>query len=185
MTNSFLDDFSEQQAIPGLEHRQGFWKPVSFISEVYGVSEQTIRDWIQDGIIEKQNGKLNMLEVVKSVYRHQRSLIEAGDNRGLSDERMQLLKAKREREQLILEKMRGRLLDIDEVKKTAFACGHAVRDSLENIPGRLSSILAAEEDEATISKLLRIEINNTIENLMESDLIKGGASASDLPDKNE
>ncbi len=152
-----------QQGLPEFDHKTGNWLPVSVIAELYEVTEQTIRDWISDEIISKPvNRVLNIVEVVRSVYRHQRTLIEGIQSSALTEERIRLKKVQAELAELDLRKKREELLDADEVKKTAFAAGRRMRDALENIPNRISSILAAENDPHKCNQLLAEEIKQAL-----------------------
>lgn len=172
MGNNLNGIFPEiQQGLPEFEHKTGNWVPVSIIAELYSVTEQTIRDWISDGIISKPvNRMLNIIEVVRGVYRHQRSLIEGTQNSALTDERVKLKKVQAEMAEMELRKKRDELLDAKEVSKAAFMAGRTLRDALENIPGRVSSILAAESDPYKCNQLLTEEIKQVLTDFQDENI---------------
>jgi hypothetical protein len=146
----------DQQGIPGCEYKSGNWKSVAFIADLYGVSEQSIRDWIDAKIIETPiNRLLNVIEVLRAVYRHQRNLIERMGSQPLTDERLKVITIKREISELELKKLRGELIEVDKIKRVAFARAKSEAEMLDVLPSRLKSILAAESDEFKVGEILR------------------------------
>lgn len=67
--------------------------------------------------------------------------------------------------QLEYEEKTGKLVNADEVKVTWFNLARTVRDSLLNIPERISAELAAESDEFKVHKILQTEIYKVLETL--------------------
>ena len=75
----------EQGALPGMEHRKGNWQSITVIADMYEVSEQTIRNWIDAHTLDKPvNGLLNVIDVIRKVYRHQRRLLEGTGSQALN-----------------------------------------------------------------------------------------------------
>ena len=64
-----------------------------------------------------------------------------------------------------LDQKTGRLVDAEAVRVAAFNKGRAVRDSLLNIPDRISPILAAEKDQMKVADILTREIRTALEEL--------------------
>ena len=83
----------------------------------------------------------------------------------LTDERVRLTKAQRELAELDLQHKKGKLLDAEEVKKAAFEKARVVSEAFENIPARISALLAAETDEFKICHILKVELDKTREEL--------------------
>ncbi len=61
------------------------------------------------------------------------------------------------------EEKSGQQISKAEVERDAFNTGRTVRDSLLNISGRISAILAAESDEDKVSEILTKEIRQALE----------------------
>ena len=61
------------------------------------------------------------------------------------------------------EEKSGKLISADEVEREYFNIARTVRDSLLNIPGRVSAILAAESDEVKVNEILNEEITQALE----------------------
>jgi hypothetical protein len=59
----------------------------------------------------------------------------------------------------------GQLVSLEDVKKVAFARGRIIRDSMLNIPDRISSLLATENDASKIHEILSREIREALEEL--------------------
>jgi hypothetical protein len=59
----------------------------------------------------------------------------------------------------------GQLVSLEDVKKVAFARGRIIRDSMLNIPDRISSLLATENDASKIHEILTKEIREVLEEL--------------------
>jgi hypothetical protein len=72
---------------------------------------------------------------------------------------------KAEQERLEFEKKLGSLVDHEEVRQSAIKIARSVRDSMMNIPDRLSAELAAETDTFKIHQRLSSEIRKCLESL--------------------
>lgn len=70
--------------------------------------------------------------------------------------------AQAEREEFRAKELAGSLVRRDAVTKALFRMGREVRDGLENLPPRLSGILAAESDQEKIFALLSKEIQQVL-----------------------
>jgi len=68
---------------------------------------------------------------------------------------------------LELDEKTGRLADVEAINTEVFNKARAVRDTILNIPDRISPILAAESDPARVSQLLEIELTGALEELSE------------------
>lgn len=83
----------------------------------------------------------------------------------IADSRARKEAADAELAELKLEREKGRLVDAEEVKKTAFKVARTVRDQMLNIPDRVAAELAAETDAFKINKRLTDEIRKALEHL--------------------
>jgi len=73
--------------------------------------------------------------------------------------------AQAEREELKTKELEGTLIRRDVVEKALFSMAREVRDGLENLPARLSGILAAESKQEQIFAILSKEIQQVLEAL--------------------
>jgi hypothetical protein len=63
----------------------------------------------------------------------------------------------------------GRLIDAEEVRKTAFAMGRIIRDGILNIPDRVSALIATISDASQIHEILTNELRQVLEELSRDD----------------
>ena len=73
--------------------------------------------------------------------------------------------AKAAQEELKLQKIQGTLVLRTAVKAQTFDMVRRSRDKLQNIPARLSGVLAAESDQARVFEILTREIHQALEDL--------------------
>lgn len=94
---------------------------------------------------------------------------ENGKGRSLNELRRIGVALKARREQIELDKMEGRLVDVDVVKGEWFNLVRRARDRLLMIRDRLTPLLAAESDEARVGSMLDDEILAALRILADSD----------------
>lgn len=92
-----------------------------------------------------------------------------------AERRLRLAQA--EQQELKLSKLKGTLVLREAVEREAFAMGRRVRDSIENLPARLSGLFAAESDQGRIFILFSKEIQQCLESLTNT----APSSANDAP----
>lgn len=92
-----------------------------------------------------------------------------------AERRLRLAQA--EQQELKLSKLKGTLVLREAVEREAFAMGRRVRDSIENLPARLSGLFAAESDQGRIFILFSKEIQQCLESLTNT----AQSSANDAP----
>ena len=73
---------------------------------------------------------------------------------------------------LLFEEKIGKLVDADSVKLKSFETARTIRDYILNIPNRISSELASENDPVKIHALLTKELTDSLNEL--SRLLKNG-----------
>lgn len=73
---------------------------------------------------------------------------------------------------LTYEEKAGKLVKVDDVSREAFEIARTVRNSVLNIPNRLSALLANESDPNRVFEILTKELNHALEDL--SDAIRRG-----------
>jgi len=66
---------------------------------------------------------------------------------------------------LKLDLEKGVLVNAEDERKSGFALGRTIRDSIMAIPLRVSSILAAETDEFVVRELLTEELTRALKDL--------------------
>jgi phage terminase Nu1 subunit (DNA packaging protein) len=136
------------------------------LAGIYGVSEKTVKKWQALGLFTKGPDRLIDLEAaVRGIYQHQKELAVGQGSDELIAQRTRIARADAERKELELSQLRGDLLPAEAVRKDTFALSRAVRDTIENIPGRISAILAAETSEHKVRELLAGELRQALQEL--------------------
>lgn len=70
---------------------------------------------------------------------------------------------RKEREQLELDQLRGRLIGLDDAKRLAFTAFRSLRDAVLNVPARVKDQCAAEADALRIEQLLDAELTQALQ----------------------
>ena len=68
-----------------------------------------------------------------------------------------------EREQLELDQLRGKLIDLDEAKRLAFTAYRGLRDAVLNAPARVKDQCAAETDSFKVEQLIEAELTAALD----------------------
>jgi len=66
---------------------------------------------------------------------------------------------------LDVEEKKKQLVSVEDIKKSSFATGRAIRETLTNLADRLSHQLAGEDDATVIYKIINSEHREALENL--------------------
>ena len=132
------------------------------------VTERRVQQLADEGIIVKV--RHGVYELEPSVTGYVRFLGEMIPNKMAKDsgvidakkegerERARLLSAKADREELELKERQGKLVDREKERRAAFRLGRSLRNSLLNIPSRVSVEVAAESDSNKVFRKLEGEI---------------------------
>lgn len=68
-----------------------------------------------------------------------------------------------EREQLELDQLRGKLIDLEEAKRLAFTAFRSLRDAVLNVPARVKDQCAAESDSFKVEQLIEAELTAALD----------------------
>lgn len=162
MNKSLLSE-EEQANFPGIESLEklflqmlGSAIPTKWIAYAYGYEVRSIQRWAKEKIITAEpNGLYIFGDVIKKVDHSRLDIINRQGGQPLTDERLKITTIRREISELELKKIRGELMDVEKVKRVAFSRAKLEADMLCNLPSRLKSILAAEQDEFKIGEILK------------------------------
>lgn len=136
------------------------------LSRAFGVSSVTVRSWLDKGLPNKRTSQGYTFDLSEAIQWREKYLQEAQKGSGEYE------KARTEKEiyrakmaKLNYERMDGSLVPVEAVKKQAFETARQVRDSLLNIPNRVSPIVAAEHDSKRVNEIFTQEIRQCLEYL--------------------
>jgi len=136
----------------------------------FGVTERTVRNWVERGWIpESVNGKYDLQEVARGIVKGYVALI----NKKKGPEGVSGKDLKREQEyrklKLLNDEREKILIKKDFVERRHFEIARAVRNAVEIVPNRISAILAAETDQHNVRQILSNELKEAL-NLLEKGL---------------
>jgi hypothetical protein len=146
-----------------------------------GFSKQYVGKLISEGKIKLVNGMIDE-QTANSVLTRQRdpNLPLQRKGGGTYEQRNEMhdllvktkLKNEIERGKLLEAKVKsemGELVSAEKVRNAMFAKGRIIRDGMMNIPDRISSLLANENDAAKIHEILSKEIREVLTELSRDD----------------
>lgn len=159
-----------QNALPGMDAKTPHTVGVATIARLYGVTERSVQIWVEKKYFLKVgHDAYPFVQVIRGVYEAQLALInrkkgpEGGEELEQAELREQ--KAKADKAEIEVKRLQGELISAEEVKAAAFERARLMRDTLENIPSRISASLAAETDEVRIKEIISKEINQALEEM--------------------
>jgi len=114
-----------------------------------GITPGRVSQLIKAGLPVRADGKLD-LAAASAWYRQRvarpasKPVVRMPGDDSLAEARRRREWIRLAREQLLLEKVRGEVVDVSDVEAAAFERGRAERDALLNFPSRVAPIIAAE-----------------------------------------
>lgn len=142
------------------------------LAEILNLSERRITQLVTAGVLPARG--LAGFDLAASVRGYIAFLGTHGGD--LKTERTRCAKLKADLLQLQVKERTGELVEKAEVEREQFTLYRRVRDGLQNIPSRVSGIVAAELDQAKIFQILTKEIHQTLTALADA-LDPAGATA--------
>lgn len=118
----------------------------------------------KDGLVDQEISDILMDEFSESPLRNPNNPLNS-EVSNYALQRALLTEYKAKLAKLELDKNKGELIDATLVRQSAFSTARRVRDAILSIPDRISSILAAESDQATVKNLLTQELRLALEEL--------------------
>jgi hypothetical protein len=138
------------------------------------LSRQYLYNLIYSGVlaeaIEKTAGilKIDEKKADKALALHIEKKSVSDRDSSLTAERVRTQSLRARLLEQELQKKTGKLIDVEQVRAAAMETGQMVRDSLLQIPDRISAICAAETDEHKVRLILDEEIRSSLERLADS-----------------
>lgn len=139
---------------------------VTQLSKAFQVSKVTIRNWIDRGCPHEKTDKGNSFILSEVIKWHQERFLKTsnGDASKLAESKAIREHFKAKLTELEFLERSGELILAQEVKELMFTTARLTRDSILNIPGRLSAILVNQTREK-INEMLTKELRQALENL--------------------
>jgi phage terminase Nu1 subunit (DNA packaging protein) len=136
------------------------------IAQHLDLSERRVRDLLKELGLPTRNPDMDQ---VRTAYiRHLRAVASRHKSESgldLTQERAKLAAAQREKTEIEVARLRGDLLQAEEVKHEAFNLARRVRDRLMLIPHNLAAILGADQNPTVIERKMGKAIREALEEL--------------------
>lgn len=137
---------------------------VARLSKAFQVSKVTIRNWIDRGCPSTKTDKGHEFILSDVIKWHQGRYLKS-----VQPDEFQKSKATREHFKALLTELEykersGELISAQDVKELMFSTARLTRDSILNIPNRLSALLANQNHDK-IHEMLTHELRQSLENL--------------------
>jgi len=158
--------------------------PIDFLADLLGLTTRGIRALAQRGAIPgPHDARWPVRACVQAYVRHWKEWTHKGERTGEQEERVRLLRAKRELAEFKVAQMRARLVDKAEAERQAFEVARAVRDSFLNWPARVAATVAARighKDAVGLQLALEDEVRGCLEALAAA-VRDGDAKSESVP----
>lgn len=137
------------------------------------MTERNVRLLRDKGVLTEYKPGLYDLQTVTVQYINflRKKNPEAEDKVDYNTERAKLVRAKRESEELELQVRKNELHTTEDIEKALTDMLVNFRTKLMAIPAKLSPIMAKKKDQTEIFKLMKAEIDETLEELADFDKI--------------
>jgi phage terminase Nu1 subunit (DNA packaging protein) len=135
------------------------------LAQAFKVSRTTIENWCRAGCPSKFNGKEHEFTLSEVIKWHEQRFLKNSDASDYEKSRATREHFKALLSELEYKERSGELISAKDVREAAFEKARTVRDSLLNIPARVSPILAAEHDAKKVNEMLDKEIRQCLETL--------------------
>lgn len=139
------------------------------LARAFGVSQVTVRNWIDRGVPCQKTGKgyhFNLSEVIQWREKYLQDLQQKkGSNPAFDQARTEREIWRAKTTKLNFEKLEGTLIPVAEVAKEIFESNRIVRDAFLNVIPRTAAILAAQSDPQKVREILEKEFRQVLEHL--------------------
>lgn len=142
------------------------------LAEIYAKDIRSVQYWDEKGYIRPTPRGYNLVETVRGLDKAKDDIIskkKGPDGEELLDLEKREQKAKTEKVEIEVARLRGELVPASEVKSEQFTIARRTRDAIENIPSRIAAILAAETDEHKVRETLSHELKQALEGLSKNE----------------
>jgi terminase small subunit / prophage DNA-packing protein len=157
------------------------------LSDLFQVSDRTIRSWATRGMPRKAPGRFEGLEAVRW-YAENIFIPEAAESRDLlskAEAERLMLNLKAELLQVEVDREKGKLVPLEEVKADWIRIAQAVKTTLYGIPFRLAAIIATVDNENEIRKMIKSEVNRALTEISEGNSLCPGCGCKLWPEDDQ
>lgn len=130
---------------------------------IFGITSRRYRQMASEGIVPPvEKGKIDLVAAAKAIIDYYRKLAEGQGTFSLTDVRVRREAARAEREEIIVQKLKGELVLKDQAMEWLYIMFSEAKQALVSIPRRLAGSLLTKTDERDIESELRTEIQKIL-----------------------
>lgn len=167
--NGLIDGLKQTQLPEFAAYKGSYDIPVTVgvMAALLNCSDRQVQLYSKEHNVSKEHrGRYFLIDSLWSLVRHLRNVASRnGGDKTLEELRKEGQAIENQIKQIELEKARGELLTKTDVEKAAFERGQRTKQAMENIPARISALLAAERDQLKVREILGTEISQALEEL--------------------
>lgn len=161
-----------------LKSFDGLVVSTSVIADITGLTQRRVRQLAEEKVMEKTaNGRYELVPVIRKYIMHLRAGTDTKQGRSkkeqvkvdLESEKALHERAKREKAELALAEMRGKMHQAEDVERVMNDMLGAFRAKLLGMPSKIAPVLIARNEIAVIQELLQKEIYEALQELAEYD----------------
>jgi phage terminase Nu1 subunit (DNA packaging protein) len=132
------------------------------LSDGFQVSSKTISSWVKRGLPKMAHGRFDFLTTVQW---YADNIYSTNDTENIQISKEKFWSAKARNEKLKADSAEGSFVPVAQVEKDFFDIGRRVRDSILNVPDRISADLASDTSAHSINDKLIRELTQALEEL--------------------
>lgn len=153
----------------------GLFANAQVIGEALGLQKRRVYQLVEEGVLEKDGAKFNLVQSVGNYLAYVRSLTPQYEDAAeeLQQQQIRLTKARADKAQVEADLALSKVAEIDDMASAWESIVIEVRSRLLNIPHRASMLLVGINCEKKIKEILKEEVRSALISLVEELKLKG------------
>lgn len=115
------------------------------LSSLLGITERRIQQLVKEGMPKSGRGEYPLRECVRFYVGHLHRLIEEEKSDTVVSEKIRLMRAKAEKAEVEVLKLRGEVLDLERVRQETMLISVEIKEAFLAVAGRLAPELAGKD----------------------------------------
>ena len=147
----------------------GLFANAQLIGEALGLHKRRIYQLVEEGVLQKEGAKFNLVQSVGNYLAYVRSLTPQYEDAAeeLQQQQIRLTKARADKAQVEADLAQRKVAPLEDMADAWSAMAIEVRTRLLNIPHRATTRLVGEKSEAAIKAILKDEVRSALISLVE------------------
>ena len=152
-------------------------------NQIFGITSREYRTFVKEqGAPEVIQGKVDFVKVSKWLIEYYRGLAKGQGSLSLTDEKIRLTKISADREELLLKKEKGELINSIEAMRLWSRVCQGIRSKILSIPTELSPIVLGVRTIPEIKNIIEKFVREVLTEIANPDLMQISGMASNKGD---